>query len=627
MTVAVRRIAFYTRISTNETLQEHSLPAQRQDLERYCKATYGDRWRLHRVFTDEASGARLKRPGLTEVLAEADLRAFDVLMVVRIDRLARSSAHLTTILDRLSAGGVALVSATEPFDTSQASGRLAVRILGIFAEFEHALISSRVRSSFPGRIARGRTAHMSICYGYRVGADGRLEVVPEEAEVVREIFIRYLDRNEGAGVIARRLEARRIKPIAGPSWDPSGIRGILRNPTYGGRSRICGKPSPYEHEPIVPMEYVERAKALMKGRVRRDRAPRIADRHLLAGIIICGRCGGRFRGMPGTRRRRSRYECATHRVKGTCGQQSITGHSLERELVRWVSILFGDAVFVKRVHREARRLVKHDVARLERELRSCRARTKKAETALRKVHRSFERGRIQAKACHRQAEKLGSELAQLEAERDRLTAELARTSVPPVDMKALTAAIGQFRQVFADIGLPAEVRRAESGRDKAKASGNKEKKLWIRRFVERVVVGPGRAVSVWFRLPVAATYYGDPSCRCADLLSEARKAKEQGAKACPPQPSGRRQAEAPQGRKSAGRAGGRRAGPPNGREVFVRARCRFADNVLRGEDGPVAVCMAGPGGPVGVVSNTVELPVEVNLHEASKRAALLQGSR
>ena len=65
----VTRVAFYTRISTDEDHQKYSLGAQSERLEAFCKAQYGDDWKLHKLYRDTESGTHMNRPGLEEMIA------------------------------------------------------------------------------------------------------------------------------------------------------------------------------------------------------------------------------------------------------------------------------------------------------------------------------------------------------------------------------------------------------------------------------------------------------------------------------------------------------------------------------------------------------------------------------
>ena len=127
------RVAIYRRISTDEERQPFSLDAQQERLAAYIAAQPG--WVLARSYSDRMSGKRLDRPGLQQALQDARAGRYDLLLVFKVDRLARSTGGLAKVLEELDAAGVAFRSASEPFDTSTAAGRMMMQMLGVFAEF------------------------------------------------------------------------------------------------------------------------------------------------------------------------------------------------------------------------------------------------------------------------------------------------------------------------------------------------------------------------------------------------------------------------------------------------------------------------------------------------------------
>ena len=123
------RVATYIRISTDEDHQPYSLEAQAERLAAYVKSQPD--WELARRFSDQASGATTERPELQRALAEARAGRFDLLLVYRVDRFSRSVRGLAQLLEDLDAAGVAFRSATEPFDTTNAAGRMMDQMLGV----------------------------------------------------------------------------------------------------------------------------------------------------------------------------------------------------------------------------------------------------------------------------------------------------------------------------------------------------------------------------------------------------------------------------------------------------------------------------------------------------------------
>jgi site-specific DNA recombinase len=109
------RVATYTRISTDEERQPNSLEAQRVRLDAFVSSQ--PEWEIAKRYEDQFTGTVIDRPALTRLLKDARLGRFDVLLVYRVDRLARSIRGLAQIIDELDQGGVIFRSATEPFDT------------------------------------------------------------------------------------------------------------------------------------------------------------------------------------------------------------------------------------------------------------------------------------------------------------------------------------------------------------------------------------------------------------------------------------------------------------------------------------------------------------------------------
>lgn len=107
-----------------------------------------------RIFTDRVSGSRTDRPQLDKMLDH--LRAGDVVVVWKLDRLGRSLRHLISLIDDFEARGVGFLSLTESIDTTTAGGRLIFQIFGALSEFEASLVRERTRAGLAAARARGR---------------------------------------------------------------------------------------------------------------------------------------------------------------------------------------------------------------------------------------------------------------------------------------------------------------------------------------------------------------------------------------------------------------------------------------------------------------------------------------
>jgi DNA invertase Pin-like site-specific DNA recombinase len=144
------RVALYGRVSTTE----QNAAMQLEELRAYCKRR---QWDVAEEFTDTGvSGSKESRPALNRLLADAKRRKFDVVLVYRYDRFARSLRQLVNALSEFDALGIHFVSLHEGVDTSTPNGRLVFGIFASIAEFERELIRSRVRSGLAAARARGK---------------------------------------------------------------------------------------------------------------------------------------------------------------------------------------------------------------------------------------------------------------------------------------------------------------------------------------------------------------------------------------------------------------------------------------------------------------------------------------
>lgn len=107
-----------------------------------------------KIYTDIASGARTERPALVELLSH--LRAGDVLVIWKLDRLGRSLQHLVKLVNDLREREVGLLSLNDPVDTSTPQGRLSFNLFAALAEFEREMIRERTRAGLSAARARGR---------------------------------------------------------------------------------------------------------------------------------------------------------------------------------------------------------------------------------------------------------------------------------------------------------------------------------------------------------------------------------------------------------------------------------------------------------------------------------------
>jgi DNA invertase Pin-like site-specific DNA recombinase len=146
------RVAIYARVSTTNHGQDVTL--QTRELQQFAEVRG---WRLVDSYLDLGiSGSKDRRPELDRLMADAHRRKFDVVIVWKFDRFARSVSHLLRALETFNALGIAFVSLSEQMDTTTPTGKMVFTVLGAVAELERSLIAERVRAGLRNARAKGK---------------------------------------------------------------------------------------------------------------------------------------------------------------------------------------------------------------------------------------------------------------------------------------------------------------------------------------------------------------------------------------------------------------------------------------------------------------------------------------
>jgi DNA invertase Pin-like site-specific DNA recombinase len=175
---------------------------------------------------------------------------WDVLLVLKMDRIHRNSVNFAFMMDDLRRKGKEFNSMQEKFDTTTAMGRFVMDIIQRIAQLESEQIGERVKIGMV-RKARYGTGVMGSGhpYGY-VYERGSLTIVEHEADVVRDIYSMYRD-GTSLRSIADRLNNSFIPSKKGGRWTGQAVSNILRNPVYAGYIKWDGIVRSGEHAAIV----------------------------------------------------------------------------------------------------------------------------------------------------------------------------------------------------------------------------------------------------------------------------------------------------------------------------------------------------------------------------------------
>lgn len=369
------KAVIYTRVSTDEQAEKGTSLA---DQERECRRKAESlRTAVTGQFQDAGiSGAYYAtRPGIQAALAALEQGQADTLIVYNVSRLSRDREHQSAIKKRVERAGGRIVFCDMNFEETP-EGDLAYGIIGTFAEYERQAIRDRTMRGRRRRAQEGVQPYRSWApLGYEIvtkgsilagvhapGTEGAYLIVEEQAAIVRGIFARYGAGDSLRGV-ARALTAQGVTPPRRAAcWRPPTIRRILSNPVYKGQA-AAGRTRRYNDErrqevglkthyqrPTREQDWIlmdapaiveeatwERCQERLTGN-RAGLSGRPELRHLLAGLVLCPRCGLTMRGKrTGPGARYAYYSCRLVKGENTprrldsqvCPQRQIRAHEME----------------------------------------------------------------------------------------------------------------------------------------------------------------------------------------------------------------------------------------------------------------------------------------------------------
>lgn len=309
------RVAAYARVSTDSDEQLVSLKAQKEHYESCIKLN--PEWDFAGLYYDEGLSGTKKdnRTGLLDMIADAEQGKIDLILTKSISRFARNTTDCLEMVRRLIDVGVFIQFEKENINTGSMESELMLSILSGLAESESVSISQNSKWAIQKRFINGTFIISYPPYGY-INADGKMEVVPEEAEIVRTIFKECIN-GKGAFLISKELNERGIPSKRGTIWHPSTVQGVLKNEKYTGdvifqktytdskfnRHINYGEESQYlfesHHEAIINHEDFEKAQSIMEQRGKEKgvlkKEGKYQKRYVFSGKITCGECGSRFK--------------------------------------------------------------------------------------------------------------------------------------------------------------------------------------------------------------------------------------------------------------------------------------------------------------------------------------------
>ena len=351
------------------------------------------------------SGRTDDRPQFQKMIANAG--ESDIVLVYMMDRFSRDPFDAPIYKRELQAHGVRLMSALEAIPDSP-EGIIYEKLLEGLAACESRKTSIRSRRGMEGNALQCKTNGVR-CFGYRTGEDGRYEIVPEEAEIVCEVF-RRRTHGESVNSIAMDLRQRGVVSRAGNPIKDTFVNNMLHNDKYrgiyswGGITQKDGMPRIISEEVFMKAQRV-------KGKKQRQNE-QWGD-FALSGRVICSACGRNMRGVSGRGSSKRKYE---YYACGSCKEvKPVRRDWLEGQIVTALRELLSQP-------EEARRIAEMCVDGGEpKEIAEGRKRAaaalRAAQTGLSNILKAVEQGIVVSGTKERAEE--------LEAQKDRAERELA----------------------------------------------------------------------------------------------------------------------------------------------------------------------------------------------------------
>jgi len=289
----------YLRVSTEEQVQEgYSIRAQEQKLKDFARIKD---WSIFKIYSDEGiSGKNItERPAINEMIADIQSGLVQNVVVYKIDRLTRSTADLIFLVDLFNQYDCAFNSLSESIDTQTASGRMFLKIIGIFAEFERENIIERVKLGLEKKVKEGYSLCTNVSsYGYTREKGQKIQTIHEqEAQIVKDIFDMYVQQGMSLMAIAKHLNILKISAKKGATWTGTSVRRVLTNHNVIGsvrhhvRDEKNAREYDGQHEAIISEESFDEAQKLLEKNEKKNKTKKPREDNYFCGILVCAKCG------------------------------------------------------------------------------------------------------------------------------------------------------------------------------------------------------------------------------------------------------------------------------------------------------------------------------------------------
>lgn len=340
----------YVRVSTEEQAQEgYSIRAQEQKLKDYARIK---EWAIHKVYIDDGiSGKNIEeRPAINELINDIKKGNVKNVLIFKIDRLTRSTADLIYLINLFNEYDCAFNSLSESIDTQSPSGRMFIKIIGIFAEFERENIIERAKLGFERKVREGYTLATRVSsYGYDRKVGEKIQTINEnEAIIVKEVFDMFVNENMSYLDIAKNLNNRNIPTKENAIWHSKTIKNMLTNCNYVGKVRYATRDEKRHfetsgvHKAIISEELFEETQNLINKISKKSYTKRPKEEQYFSGFLYCAKCGAKLvthgdyrKNKNGEKVFNGGYRCSNY-LRKTCTASNIKHKNVEKAFCEYL---------------------------------------------------------------------------------------------------------------------------------------------------------------------------------------------------------------------------------------------------------------------------------------------------
>ena len=344
-----KRVAAYCRVSTDKEQQEHSFETQK---EMYTEMIMmKPNWQMAGIYADEGITGTIakKRPDFMRMIGDCRKGKIDIIITKSVSRFSRNNLDCLLYVRELKELNIPIIFEKESINTLQVSSELLITLFSGLSQAESESISMNVKI---GKRQSLKNGNVPFCYksflGYKKGADGKPEIVPDEAKIIKRIYTEYLS-GKSLLDIAKGLTSDGIPTARGKDkWSSTRVLSILKNEKYKGDALLqktyiadCISKKSKKNNGELPMYYVENnhpaiiernmfdrvqeeisrrnSKSKIKQKGTKTELGKYSGKYALSELLFCGECGTPYRRVTWTNRGKKKivWRCISRLDFGT----------------------------------------------------------------------------------------------------------------------------------------------------------------------------------------------------------------------------------------------------------------------------------------------------------------------